>query len=254
MRSKRHRQEREEYIIKEQKKVDQGIFDRQTMIYLSKFYNSGIISKLDFILARGKEADVYAAEAGTAKITGGRPFAIVKFFRLETSSFIKMANYIVGDPRFSRQIGKSRKYIINTWCKKEFGNLNIANMAGVKAPKPYMANGNIIAMEFIGADGKASPELKDVELRNPEKTLEHILGDIRKLYSVQLVHADISEYNILIKGDVPYMIDFGQAVSVRHPASAGFLSRDIKNILDYFNKQYKISKDFSEVYKDIVNG
>lgn len=247
-RTKRHRQEREEYMFKEQKKVDQGIFDTQTMIYLSKFFNKGVVSRLGFIIARGKEADLYLAEGGASDIIGKSEVVVLKFFRIEASAFYKMSKYIIGDPRFSRQMGKSRKFIINTWCKKEFGNLELASMAGARAPRPYMFNGNILAMEFIGENGKPAPQLKDVSLAEPRRMLDAILGDMKKLYGAKLVHGDVSEYNILVKEGTPYMIDFGQAVVTRHPLAADFLKRDVKNILDYFSKRYGIEADYSDAY------
>ena len=247
-RSKRHRQEREEYMLKEQKKVDQGIFDTATMVYLGKFFNKGIVSGLGFIMARGKEADVYLAKGGGSKAIGGSEEVVLKFFRVEASAFYNMSKYIVGDPRFSRQIGKSRKFIINTWCKKEFGNLSLASVAGVRAPRPYMFNGNIIAMEFIGEDGHPAPQLKDVRLTDPDGLLDRIIEDMGRLHRARLVHGDVSEYNILVKGGTPYMIDFGQAVVTRHPGAAEFLARDIRNILSYFSKAYGIEKDYAEVH------
>ncbi len=253
MRSKRHRQEREEYMLKEQKKVDQGIFDTQTMVYLSKFFNKGIVSKLEFIIARGKEADLYLADSGKSDVVNGEDVVVLKFFRIEASAFLKMSKYIIGDPRFSRQIGKSRKFIINTWCKKEFGNLRIASIAGVHVPRPYMFNGNIIAMEFIGDEGKPAPAMKDVILEDPETIEDLIIEGIRKMYIRKLVHGDVSEFNILIRKGIPYFIDFGQAVVTRHPNANEFLVRDVKNTINYFWKNYKVKKDFDEVYKYIVS-
>jgi RIO kinase 1 len=51
-----------------------------------------------------------------------------------------------------------------------------------------------------------------------------------------------------MKGNIPYFIDFGQAVVTRHPNAILFLQRDIKNILNYFRKNYCIEKDYSKVY------
>ncbi len=68
-----------------------------------------------------------------------------------------------------------------------------------------------------------------------------------------LVHADLSEYNILVKGKKPYLIDFGQAVVLKHPNASAFLERDIKNILQYFKKAYRIEKDFDIAYRQVVN-
>ncbi len=253
MRSKRHRQEREEFMLKERRKVDQGIFDTRTMTYLSKFYNKRIITALKSPIARGKEADLYLAEAGDAEVVSGQKYVMMKFFRIEASAFIKMSKYIEGDPRFERQIGKSRESIINTWCKKEFGNLRVANGAGVLVPTPYMFNGNIIAMKFLGDHKTIAPSLNDVRVEDPEAALYLIIENMKKLYQAKLVHADISEYNILVYNEVPYMIDFGQAVSTRHPSAHEFLKRDVANILQYFAKKYKIRKDSDEVYRYLLS-
>ena len=242
-RSKRHAHPRERYMLREQRKTDQGIFDEKTMIRLGKFFNKGIISALKSPIARGKEADIYIAEPGQADEVAGQRYVLMKFFRVEASSFHNMLSYIEGDPRFERQVGRSKESIINTWCKKEFGNLSIAIKAGVHSPAPYMFNGNIIAMQFIGEEGMIAPTMNDTKLNEPERMLDLIIDDIRKLYSYRLVHADISEYNILIWNGLPYMIDFGQAVSIKHPNAKEFLARDVGNLLKHFRKKYKIKRD-----------
>jgi serine/threonine-protein kinase RIO1 len=49
-------------------------------------------------------------------------------------------------------------------------------------------------------------------------------------HKAELVHADLSEYNILwCKGDC-WFIDVGQAVEPRHPEAKSFLFRDCTNI------------------------
>ena len=240
-------------MLKEQNKVDTGIFDEKTMIYLGKFFNKGIISRLGFITARGKEADLYLAEPGVSETVKGKKYVMLKFFRVETSSFYRMNDYINGDPRFGR-IAKSKMSIVMTWCRKEFGNLEIARNAGVRAPLPYMFNGSILAMEFIGdEEGVPAPMLKEIRVDNPEHVLKSIIDQIRALYRRELVHADMSEYNVLIKDGEPYFIDFGQAVVLKHPSARMFLERDIRNILQHFSKKYKIERDFDQTF-DYVTG
>jgi RIO kinase 1 len=229
---------REDFMLREQKKVDEG-FDTRTMIYLSKFFNKGIISRLEFRTASGKESDIYIASAG-AGLADDYKFVILKFFRIETSLFVNMSDYIIGDPRFSGITG-SKAGIINVWCRKEFGNLLVAEKCGVRAPKPFMSNGNILAMEFIGdGSGTPAPPLYKAGVKRPEAMLDSILSDMKKLYAGELVHADISEYNILVHRGKPFFIDFGQAVSVKHPKAMEFLRRDTANILQYFDKRYGI--------------
>jgi RIO kinase 1 len=249
-RSKKRRSSKEDYPLKEESKVEEGVFDKRAMMKMKKLFTHNIVTNLEFIIAKGKEADVYIARSGSAVPD---PFVVVKIFRVETSNFGKRIDYINGDPRFGRI--KSDIYsLVCEWCKKEYGNLKLAEVAGIHAPKPYLFNGNVLAIEFLGdSDGKPSQTLRAAGTENPEETLNVIIEDIKKLYARDLVHADLSEYNILMKEGIPYIIDFGQAVVLGHPMANEFLKRDIRVILTYFKKNYGIGKDEEETTKYITS-
>ncbi len=249
-RAKRKKPERDVHMMHEQEKTDLGIFNERTMTYLSKFFNKRIISKIDFPIATGKESDVYLAEAGESDIIGNAELVAIKFFRVSTSSFYSMKDYIEGDPRFSR-IRKGKSNIIDIWCRKEFGNLKAAYRAGVNVPKPYMCNRSILAMEFIGTDGMPSPKLKDIKIDKPDDMLDSIIAQAQGLFNAGLVHADLSEYNVLVRDNMPCIIDMGQAVALKHPMAHEFLERDVKNILSYFRSKYNIERNAKEVFEII---
>jgi len=246
--STRKRPDRGKHMIKEQLKIEEGVFENRTMMALEKMFTHNIISRLDFMIAKGKEASVYAADAGSGVADS---VVILKIFRMETSSFAKRIDYMIGDPRFDKVDTRNMTEVVKVWCKKEYGNLRIAESVGVHAPMPYYFRDNVLAMEFIGTDDMPSQTLKNTMLDDPEKVLDMILADIKKLYSADLVHADMSEYNILIKEGVPYLIDFGQAVVIHHPNAQAFLERDVHNILFYFEKKYGIKRDYAAVLKEI---
>ena len=241
-RSKRKQPEREEFVLHEHEKIEEGVFDKRTMLRLRRLFTHDIISSLGFVIATGKEADVYLADPGS-KISADA--VVVKIFRIETSGFARRMLYITGDPRFGKIKGGMNN-VVNEWCKKEYGNLKIAALAGVHAPKPYYFNGNILAMEFIDNNGVPASTLKDTELSNPTEILSVIISAIKKLYAKGLVHSDVSEYNILLRGGTPYLIDFGQAVVLGHPEASYFLQRDVENIIAYFEKKYGISRNIGE--------
>ena len=59
--------------------------------------------------------------------------------------------------------------------------------------------------------------------------------NVRKLFhQCKLVHADLSEYNILYHEGHPYIIDVSQSVEHDHPSAFDFLRSDIKNVEDFF--------------------
>ena len=64
------------------------------------------------------------------------------------------------------------------------------------------------------------------------------------MYTANLVHADLSEYNIMM-GTIPYLIDFGQGVILSHPNAENYLERDVAIILKYFDKR-GIKRDFGK--------
>src|SRR5262249_33499669 len=59
--------------------------------------------------------------------------------------------------------------------------------------------------------------------------------DMRKMYhACRLVHADLSEYNILYHRKTLFIIDVSQSVEHDHPHAMDFLRMDCANVTRYF--------------------
>ena len=52
----------------------------------------------------------------------------------------------------------------------------------------------------------------------------------------KLIHADLSEYNMLWHEDKVWFIDVSQSVEPMHPHALEFLYRDCTNVVEFFTK------------------
>ena len=226
--SKRKRPKREEKQLKEKYLIESEVFDRPTLHILSDFIKKGVLRTVDYPIAKGKEANVFRASTQQG-------YAAVKIYRIETSNFVRMQDYILGDPRFT-EIRRDKRSIVYAWVGKEFRNLRICQEAGVNAPRPMGFKNNVMVMEFLGEEGIPDSTLHDLGSDEPERHCDRLLEMIGRLWKAGFVHADVSEYNVLMHKGEPYLIDLGQGVVRRHPKAEEFLKRDVRNVLRYFSK------------------
>ncbi|VVB96021.1 RIO-type serine/threonine-protein kinase Rio1 [uncultured archaeon] len=229
------------------------VFDDATLMALYELARKGYIDAFGGSVSTGKEANVFHAITKKDEISE----IAVKIYLISTANFNAMKEYIIGDPRFIG-IKQSRKDLVIAWAKKEFKNLKRAEEAGVRVPKPYVVKRNILLMEFIGKDGIPMPQLKDVKLS--EEEAKHIFNKIIEymnlLYSkAKLIHADLSEYNIMVNmNDMePVIIDMGQSVTIDHFHAEAYLQRDVTNIVQFF-KKYNILINEDELISIVKEG
>ncbi|MDD3247847.1 MAG: serine protein kinase RIO [Methanosarcina sp.] len=217
----------------ERLRVEENVFDVPTLKVLYTLSNKGIIKALGGSISTGKEANVFYAEGDNRELA-------IKIYRMASSTFKAMDAYIMKDPRFTN-IRNNRRDIIFAWTRKEFQNLTRAKSAGIRVPEPLVAEKNILIMEFMGEEKVPYPLLKNTHLENEEAKIvyDKIVEYMRLLNKeANLVHADLSEYNILIDpaDTTPIFIDMGQSVTLEHPNAREFLYRDVLNILRFFSR------------------
>ena len=230
------------------RKTELSVLDIPTLETLYKFRKRGLLKALGGPISSGKEAVIFHA------IGAKEEELAIKMYKVSTSNFNAMLDYIIGDPRFEN-IKRDRRSIVSAWARKELKNLKRAFDAGVEVPKPIAVDKNVLIMEFIGRDGVAAPRLRDVpvDILKTDFELEElflrIISYIQIMYEKgTMVHADLSEFNILMKGYVerefegadveiePVIIDMGQSTLLQHPNADAFLLRDVRNIVTFFNK------------------
>ena len=213
----------------EELKTLADVFDQPTLLTLYHMVNRGIVKTFYGVVSTGKEANIFCA------LDEGGNYVAVKIYRIATSDFKTMYRYLVGDPRF-KSFHRDRRRIIYTWTSREFKNLQRAHEAGVRVPRPIDFENNVLAMEFVGENGVPYPRMKDQKPKNPKQTFKKLSSAVETLYTkAQLVHADLSEYNVLLEPE-PVLIDFSMATDIANPMANELLMRDLTNIVRYFRK------------------
>ncbi len=213
------------------RKVSSEIFDKATLQVLYKLANQGHLDVLNGAISTGKEANVLKGIKDDGSIVA------VKIYRIATSDFKKMQYYIAGDPRFNVRSSNKRQ-LINNWVNKEFRNLTRLKDAGVYVPEAITSLSNVLIIEFIGdEDGNPAPTVKNLPPQDPNDFYEKLVGQMDKFINkANLIHGDLSTYNILNYDEEPVIIDVSQSVVRDHIIANELLERDIKNISFEFSK------------------
>lgn len=214
------------------------VFNMEVLMQLYRLLKNGVLKEFNGEISSGKESKVYHAVA-----KGSVEVAVKIYLTVNTEIRQMMLKYISGDKRFEKMKSGSRS-LVYTWARKEYANLSAMYEAGLPVPKPILVQKNILVMTFIGENGQRAPLLKELpELKKPDKTYMEIIDFIVKsLNKAKLVHSDLSEYNVMIWNEKPFIIDLSQAVPVTHPLAEEFLRRDVENINRFFMKRRWIDK------------
>ncbi|KAK3322963.1 RIO1 family protein [Apodospora peruviana] len=221
------------------------VLDQRTRMILLQMINRGVVSEVHGAISTGKEANVYGAvlhpEGGGASIQRA-----IKVYKTAILVFKDRERYITGEHRFKAGADKgNNRKMVKLWAEKEFRNLRRLYAAGIACPEPIKLKLHVLVMDFLGDKrGWAYPRLRDARLSGEDAEEQwrnlyiQLLGIMRRIYQVcKLVHADLSEYNILYNEKKLYIIDVSQSVEHDHPRALEFLRMDIKNVGDFFRRQ-----------------
>ncbi len=217
--------------------MDRGLIERKTIQYtgyrltfegydalaLRTFAERNTFNGVGAPLGVGKESDVY-------EVRSYKPLAL-KFHREGYTNF--------------REVQKEREYTADkehlSWfytarkaAEQEYHALETL-YPDVTVPRPIDSNRHAIVMEKI--DGV---ELSNAKLEPEQVTgvLTLILDEIMAAFQEGIIHGDLSEYNVFVSSEGVTIFDWPQAVSTDHENSDKFLTRDVDNILNYFDRKY----------------
>jgi RIO kinase 2 len=206
---------------------------------INALVKAGVLEAFGKSLGVGKEADVFDA------INPKGERIAVKFHRLGRISF--------------RQTQRKRGYVKEHagWlfqsrlaAEKEFEALQIVYPKGVAVPEPISQNRHVIVMGMI--EGVELAKLRRIPKLS--RILKEVLLNVKRTYlKGRIIHADLSEYNIIIKPNLHILIiDWPQYVRREHPNAQELLKRDIRNVLQYFERKQELSVGFEQAFEYVI--
>jgi len=244
--------------------TSEQVLDPRTRMILLQMINRNIVSEIHGCLSTGKEANVYHS-IFHPETDDEKPPTIhraIKVYKTSILVFKDRDKYVTGEFRFRSGYNKSNnRSMVKVWAEKEMRNLRRIYSAGIPSPEPIHLRLHVLVMGFVGTSkGRPAPRLKDVEFDVPEPETRwrthylELLGYMRVMYQTcHLVHADLSEYNILYHKEKLYIIDVSQSVEHDHPRSLEFLRMDIKNVSDFFRRKGVDLLPEQTVFKFIIS-
>jgi RIO kinase 2 len=206
-------------------------FDAYDLLALSDLAKRDYVTSIGDKVGVGKESVVYEA-------LGEIPL-VIKFHRQGRTSFKHVRrhrDHLSDLPRVPWL------YAASIAARHEFRVMQRL-YPHVSIPRPIAISKHALAMELI-----PGLPLNRVELSNAQEGLDIILEEIGRAYGLGIVHADLSEFNVLVAEESLKIIDWPQAVNLSHPAAAELLKRDVGNIVRYFSRRYKIDLSLDEAF------
>ena len=198
--------------------------------------DQGIIDEVIRPLMSGKEAQVYL-------VRKGEEVRVAKLYKeLDHRSFRNRSDYTDGrkvrNSRQQRAIAKRSAYGRSldeeAWHNAEVDALFRIHGAGVRVPEPFEFIDGVLVMELIrDHEGEPAPRLADLSISQSEakEIFNHLLREVVRMLCTGIVHADLSDFNVLLSHDGPVLIDFPQCVDPAHNNNAQrLLIRDVDNL------------------------
>jgi RIO kinase 1 len=207
--------------------------------HLDVLLTDGVIDEVLGRLKSGKEANISLVRRGddvlAAKVYKDR----------STRSFKNNADYKEGrkvrNSRTQRAMDSGGRFgrdaAEQAWKSAEADALYKLVGSGVRVPVPVMFYEGVLLMELVkDGEGRPAPRMIDVAIEPAAAVgvYADLVAQIIAMLCCDLIHGDLSPYNILAAADGPTIIDFPQVVSAVHSSRAEFFFlRDFDNVVRF---------------------
>jgi RIO kinase 1 len=203
---------------------------------LAPLLADGVIDEVVARLKSGKEADVWLVRHGS-EIVAAKVYKAREARSFKNDSAYKEGRR-VRNSRTQRAMDRGTRFgqaaAEDAWKAKESDALHRLHAAGVRVPRPVLFYEGVLLMEVVvDLHGRPAPRLVDARL--PRDQAAGLYLDLRRqavgMLACDLIHGDLSPYNVLLGASGAVVIDLPQVVDAAHNSQAeAFFLRDLQNI------------------------
>lgn len=224
--------------------------------------DSGAIDTDLGALQTGKEADAYLLE----RRLGERSHLLVakRYRDRSLRSFRNDAAYRAGrrtgnrrdDLAMARGSAAGLRMRDQHWARHEFLTLRRLWEYNVPVPYPISSAKTEVLMEYIGDFEQPAPRLVDISREadlDYADLWEQCLAAVLGMTACDVVHADLSAYNILVRDGRICIIDFPQSADIGlTEGDLEFLRRDIENLVTFFSR-HGLTLNLEDIFAEAVS-
>lgn len=223
---------------------------------LRVFYDQGLIVDVLSQVKGGKEASVYLCRANPETKLGlvaAKVYRPRQFRNLSNDAMYREGREILSSDGgiIKRRDGREMRAMKNktgfgaellheSWLMYENGTLQTLHKMGAAVPKPIAAGSNALLMEYVGDVQMAAPILHSVSLEQAEAhaLFTEVMRNVELMIKNELIHGDLSAFNILYWEGKITLIDFPQVTMALSNRNAyNIFRRDITRVCEYFQGQ-----------------
>ena len=230
------------------------------------FLDEGLMEAVIRPIKSGKEASVHLCR-GNRRTTGHDLLALKAFHPLNQRDFREDGLYRDGEWIKERRIRAAlekkttfgRAVQGGIWVNREWETLRLLSAAAAPVPVPEAIERteDAILMTYLGDLEFAASQLRSYVPDDREETqglFDQLLRAVELMLFNNVVHGDLSPYNVLVWEGRLTVIDLPQAVDPRKNSHAeAFLRRDLERMGTYFER-HGLDAPMAEIASDLWTG
>jgi RIO kinase 2 len=207
---------------------------------LKALVEKGILAQIGPEIGAGKESNIHLG------MNDDEEEFIMKFHRLGKLDFraTRKSRSFIAEKRHLSPLYESRMS-----AEREYNALKHLHNIGASVPKPIAHNRHLLVMGIVHGQDLYRMKKSDFESEDEIANLfNNIIKEIKTCVKHGYIHGDLSEYNIRLneeQQDYPILFDWPQYRQVNEPQADEILTRDCHNILNFFERKFKIKVHYN---------